>query len=165
MRTFHQLIAWRSPHMKLSPWLYINLQSHTCAGTYYWNVKLHTHTHTVFITATRVFIYICFFSCFLADLYFMIQWPTHLLRIIKWLRALLLLIIANLKIISNSIRLTCVIYYAVLFPIKNSGWIVMDAEVPPCVHVSTRARWEQTASVISAIQGSHWRMKLLSCCG
>lgn len=39
--------------------------------------------------------------------------------IMKWLAALLLLIMANLKIISNSKRLTCVIYYAVLFPIKT----------------------------------------------
>lgn len=75
----------------------------------------------------------------LVDLYFVVQWCRHPWRIIKWLPALLLHIIANLKIISNSIRLTCVIYYAVLFPIKNSGWVMIDAKVPSCMYVFTKA--------------------------
>lgn len=95
-----------------------------------------THTHSGFITSLSPTVSFLL----LADLYFVIQWPRHPWRIIKWLRALLLLIMANLKIISNSIRLTCVIYYAVLFPIKNSGWIrdwCRGASMHACVHAGS----------------------------
>lgn len=89
----------------------------------------HTRPHSTSITpATVLFL--------LADSCLAIQWRQHPRTIIKWLAAALLRhIIANLKIISNSTRLTCLIYHVPLFPInkKKVAWMVIDARLPSCV--------------------------------
>lgn len=142
------------------------------------NTHTRTHTRSVSITpASPPFLFV------LVDLCLAIQWRRHPRKTIKWLAALLLHIIANLKIISNSTRLTCLIYHAPLFPINkkkksDSDWCrgaLVHVCVHACIHAGTwPARTQDTressqprmwliqeiASESLIIGGTKWNLKV-----
>lgn len=148
-------ITSHRPHINLSAWTYKakHEQEHIILKFNYRRCRRHTstHAHSASITSASPALP---FPFVLVDLCLAIQRRWRPWRIIKWLAALLLHIMANLKIISNSIRLTCVIYYAVLFPIKKkrkkkapAGWWLMPRCLHACVHagygVNTGQMWFQ----------------------